>query len=952
MKAQPLPLARIIVCFVLALVMFSQRNAPLGAADISPSGFTEALVASGLASPTAMQFAPDGRLFVAEQVGRLRVIENGVLLPTPFLTVTVSSSGERGLLGVAFDPAFASNRFVYVYYTATTPTIHNRISRFTANGNVAVPGSETVILELDNLSSATNHNGGALAFGPNGKLFAAVGENANGANAQTLSNLHGKMLRLNTDGSIPTDNPFYTTATGRNRAIWALGLRNPFTFAFDPGGTAMFINDVGQNTWEEINDGIAGANYGWPTTEGATTDPNFRSPRYAYNHSGGGCAITGGAFYSPLVGQFPANYTGDYFFADYCGGWIRKLDPAAGNTIENFAASISFPVDLKVSDDGALYYLARGTGATTGAVYRIEYGQDAPTITQHPSPVTVAPGASATFSVRASGPPPLRYQWQRNGANISGATSQDFTIAQVTSADNGAQFRASVSNDFGSVFSNAATLTVSANQSPAAAIVQPAAGTVYNAGTTVSYSGTGTDPEDGTLPGSAFTWRVDFHHDTHIHPFVAPVSGSTGGVFTIPTTGHTEANVWYRIHLTVRDSAGQTHSTQRDILPRIARLTFATSPGGLVLRLDGQPITAPVSVDGVAGVLRTLEAPTPQSSGGNAYEFVSWSDGGAASHTISTPASATTYTATYRVIGPGGTGTGLSATYFNNQDFTGTMVSRLDPTVDFVWGTGSPAPAIGADTFSARWSGQVEAPSTGAFTFYTQSDDGVRLWINGQQIVNNWTDHSTTENSGTITLTAGQKYTVLMEFYENGGGATARLLWSAASIPKAVVPSVRLYPAAAATVTRINFQPAGAAIPAGYLADTGLPYADRGTGQTYGWNINNSAQTRDRNAANSPDQRYDTLNHLQKPENPDAVWEIAVSNGTYTVRVVSGDAQHFDSVFRTSVEGVLTVNGTPTSATRWVEGTATVAVSDGRLTVRSAAGASNNKICFIEITRQ
>ena len=136
-----------------------------------------------------------------------------------------------------------------------------------------------MIFELDNLSSATNHNGGALAFGPDGKLYAAVGENANSANAQSLANVLGKMLRLNKDGSIPTDNPFFTSAAGKNRAIWALGLRNPFTFAFDPAGTEMFINDVGQNTWEEINDGLAGANYGWPETEGATTDPRFKSPQ-------------------------------------------------------------------------------------------------------------------------------------------------------------------------------------------------------------------------------------------------------------------------------------------------------------------------------------------------------------------------------------------------------------------------------------------------------------------------------------------------------------------------------------------------------------------------------------------------------------------------------------------------------------------------------------------------
>ena len=147
--------------------------------------------------------------------------------------MTTTSSGERGLLGIAFDPNFASNHFVYVYYTATSPTVHNRVSRFIANGDVAVPGSESVILELNPLSDATNHNGGAIHFGLDGKLYIGVGENANGANAQTLSNLLGKMLRINPDGSIPSDNPFFTTASGDNRAIWALGLRNPFTFAIE-----------------------------------------------------------------------------------------------------------------------------------------------------------------------------------------------------------------------------------------------------------------------------------------------------------------------------------------------------------------------------------------------------------------------------------------------------------------------------------------------------------------------------------------------------------------------------------------------------------------------------------------------------------------------------------------------------------------------------------------------
>ena len=183
-----------------------------------------------------------------------------------------------------------------------------------------------------------------------------------------------------------------------------------------------------------------------------------------------------------------------------------------------------------MSADGALYYLARGASA----VYRIDYGLTAPGITMHPASQTVQSGAPVTFSVRASGPPPLRYQWQRGGANIPGATAQDYTIASVVPADNGARFRARVDNDLGNVLSNEAVLTVTSNQAPTGTITQPTAGTLYSGGMVVNYAGTATDPEDGTLAGGAFTWRVDFHHDTHIHPFLASTTGASSGSFTIP----------------------------------------------------------------------------------------------------------------------------------------------------------------------------------------------------------------------------------------------------------------------------------------------------------------------------------------------------------------------------------------------------------------------------------
>jgi glucose/arabinose dehydrogenase len=349
------------------------------AAATLPGGFSETLIASGLRNPTAMTFAADGRLFVCEQGGTLRVIKNGVLLSTPFVSLPVSSVGERGLLGVAFDPRFESNGFVYVYYTATTPNVHNRVSRFTAIGDVAQAGSETILMDLEPLG-ATNHNGGAIHFGADGALYIAVGENAVGSNSQTLDNRLGKILRINADGSIPTDNPFYNQASGVNRSIWALGLRNPFTFAVQPLSGTLHINDVGQNTWEEINLGVAGANYGWPATEGPTSNPAYREPLYAYTHaSSSGCAISGGAFHSMLNVRFPLRYWGAYFFADFCGGWIRARH--SSGEVSEFASGISQPVDLAFASDDSLYYLARGEGSTTGVVYRISHDNTAPSVT-------------------------------------------------------------------------------------------------------------------------------------------------------------------------------------------------------------------------------------------------------------------------------------------------------------------------------------------------------------------------------------------------------------------------------------------------------------------------------------------------------------------------------------------------------------------------------------------
>jgi putative heme-binding domain-containing protein len=326
-----------------------------------PHGFTWARVGTGITGATAMVVAPDGRVFVCEQTGALRIVKGGRLLDTPFLTVQVDSTWERGLIGVTLDPDFARHNFVYVTYVALKPYPHHRVSRFTARGDVAVASSELILLEGDDQTKLggqipAGHQGGAIHFGNDGKLYLALGEQTAGAPSQAMDSLLGKLLRINPDGSIPEDNPFYRKTHGKYRAIWALGLRNPFTFAVQAETGRILINDVGQTTWEEIDEGFPGANYGWPASEGPTVDARFRGPIHHYPVA----SIAGGAFCPrSAYHNFPASFRGRYFFADFVKGWIKVLDPEHPQKVETFATGLARPVDLRFAPDGSLYVLQR-----------------------------------------------------------------------------------------------------------------------------------------------------------------------------------------------------------------------------------------------------------------------------------------------------------------------------------------------------------------------------------------------------------------------------------------------------------------------------------------------------------------------------------------------------------------------------------------------------------------
>jgi putative heme-binding domain-containing protein len=353
-----------------------------------PQGFVAQLLADGLTGCTAMDVAVDGRVFVCEQTGGLRIVKDGKLLAEPFAKLNVTSTWERGLIGVALDPDFPRTPHVYVCYVSGAPYPHHVVSRLSADGDRAVSGSEVVLYEGDDQSQLggdkpDGHQGGAMHFGRDGKLYVAIGDQTAGAPAQRLDSLLGKILRLNPDGSIPTDNPFFGEARGKYRAIWALGLRNPFTFAVQQRTGRMFINDVGGRS-EEINEGAAGANFGWPANDhGPPTDSRFRGPAHYYPTA----CISGGAF-APDDLAWPEPYRERYFFADFNHGFIRTLDPDRPADATPFASGLRRPVDVHFGPGGTLNVLLRNAWVIDGA-FRPETG----------ALVAIRPGTAPTVAV-------------------------------------------------------------------------------------------------------------------------------------------------------------------------------------------------------------------------------------------------------------------------------------------------------------------------------------------------------------------------------------------------------------------------------------------------------------------------------------------------------------------------------------------------------------------------
>lgn len=387
------------------LLLLWGEKAPLQAATFADPKFTEQSIAAGL-DPTAMDIAPDGRIFICSKNGALRIVKNGQLLERPFVKLTVPTVSEQGLLGVTFHPRFADSPYVYVYYTALVPE-HNRISRFLARSDT-VEEDEQIIFDMDTIT-AKNLMGGAIHFGRDGKLYVSSGNSAVAANSMSLGTTLGKILRLNLDGTIPSDNPFASKATGNARAIWALGIRNTFTFAVDHVTGRIFGCEPGDVS-EEVNELQRGSNYGYDQQEGYALprDPAqiigaFHPAIYSYN---GGCVIAA-AFYPPpgvsIPGfpvtnarNFPPEYHRKFFFADHNNGWIKALDIDNPKSVSDFASGTLNPVDIKFAPDGSMYYLSRGK--LGGSLMKVVY--DGGALALSPS---ARPGTGLSLSAPPSG---------------------------------------------------------------------------------------------------------------------------------------------------------------------------------------------------------------------------------------------------------------------------------------------------------------------------------------------------------------------------------------------------------------------------------------------------------------------------------------------------------------------------------------------------------------------
>lgn len=669
-----------------------------------PAGFEDRSV-TNVSSPIAMDFTPDGRMLIATKPGVLRVYKDGSTGTTSALDISarICSNSERGMLGVAVDPEFSVNHYVYLYYThkvgATCDGPRddvNRVSRFTMNGDTVVASSEKIL--INNMPSTNgNHNGGDIHFGKDGFLYASGGDGgcdyATPANCQNNNDssrdtniLLGKILRVTRDGGIPATNPYQGTnsarcnVAGRTTAgkfcqeTYAQGLRNPFRMAFDPddANTSFRINDVGGGTWEEIDQGKAGADYGWNICEGLHDNlsrpgsqncsaASLTPPIHEYNHNTGCSSITGAA-YVPDAAPWPSAYGQDYLFGDFVCGKIFRLTPKAGGGYSSttFGSGLGGggPIAMTFGPSAtgeALYY---ATFAGGGQIRKISYvqGNNAPNAVarlQGPNYGTAPFKADVSGSSSTDNDNDIDiYEWDfdYSGGNFTVDATGVTASNTYDKSPNKKIIALRVTDKKGNADIDTLEIFPGNTEPPVPKIQSPVANSTFAVGQRITLRGTATDADDGTLPNSSMTWQVLRHHNgSHAHPYL---SGTGSPTLTAPPpedmSSTRPAGNYLEVRLTVSDSQGLKRTVVRNIYPRTVPVKFRSRPGGLKLMINGRTFRKSQTFTSWEGYLLTARAPKKQRYDGKTWKFKRWSDGRSATHVIKTPPGYTSYTAKYR----------------------------------------------------------------------------------------------------------------------------------------------------------------------------------------------------------------------------------------------------------------------------------------------------------------